>query len=148
MRISTRGQYGLRAMCRLVLLQRAGGSGPVSLRDIAEKEDISSQYLEQLFRGLRGAGLVESVRGAKGGYILARPPEEISVADILRAVEGPIAPVECVESDSVDACCDRKDYCMTREAWIRLRDSMVETLDSINLADLCKPGELGRGSTC
>lgn len=112
---------------------------PITLRDISDREQISMQYLEQLFRLLREAGLVESVRGAKGGYLIAKDPENITVGDILRAVEGPIAPVECVDQDADGECCERQDSCLTRQAWLKLRDSMVETLDSISLADLCAP---------
>lgn len=111
------------------------GRRPIPLRDISNKEGISLQYLEQLFRDLREAGLVESIRGAKGGYILARSPEEITVGDVVRAVEGPIAPVECLLEDA--GCCERRDVCLTRGAWERLRDSIEVTLDSITLADLC-----------
>lgn len=132
MRISTRGQYGLRAMCVMAM---SAGEGPLPLSDIARREGISLQYLGQLFRSLREAGLVESVRGTKGGYVLARSPDDITVGDVVRAVEGPIAPVECLIDDSEP--CERKDFCLTREAWARLRDSMETTLDSITLADLC-----------
>ena len=136
MRISTRGQYGLRAMCFLAM---NNSRAPTPLRDISEREGISMQYLEQLFRVLREAGLVESVRGAKGGYLLARDPSEISVGDVVRAVEGPIAPVECVDAGEDGECCERQHSCLTRQAWLRLRDSMVETLDSITLSELCSP---------
>lgn len=134
MRISTRGQYGLRAMCTLVLSSQ---EEPVALRDISRRENISLPYLEQIFTSLRRAGLVHSVRGVKGGYVLARRPHEITVGDILRAVEGPIAPVDCLREDRGD--CDRREHCVSRGAWRALQKSMIDTLDSITLACLCLP---------
>jgi Rrf2 family protein len=109
--------------------------GPVSLRQIAASEGISEQYLEQLFVELRRAKLVSGVRGASGGYLLARAPEEITIGDILRVVEGPIAPVECVREGGSD-CCGRASECVTRELWVELRDSMTKLLDSRTLAHL------------
>ncbi len=132
MRISAKGEYGVRAM---VILALVFYDGPVPLREIAERECISYQFLEQIFLPLRRAGLVTSVRGAKGGYILAKPPNEINVGDIIRALEGPIAPVECVAEGKADSC-SRGDICLTRGVWQRLRDSMSEVLDDITLADV------------
>lgn len=135
MRVSTRGQYGVRAMLRLGLLSREGQ--PVPLRLVSEEEGISLQYLEQLFLELKKAGLVRSVRGANGGYILARSPEKISVGEIVRVLEGPIAPVECV-LDSGEGICERASGCMTRDIWLRVRDSINSVLDNISLADVVK----------
>lgn len=132
MKVSAKGEYGVRAMAILALDFRAG---PIPLREIAEREGISYQFLEQIFLPLRRAGLIESVRGAKGGYVLARPPEEINVGDILRALEGPIAPVECVGEGNEDSC-GRSAACLTRGIWERLRDRMSEVLDDISLADV------------
>ena len=134
MRISTKGGYGIRAMYELAA---AHGQGPIPLKVVAEKQSLSENYLEQLMGTLRKAGLVRGVRGAKGGYVLALPPEAISVGDVIRALEGPIAPVSCVELDE-DAGCDRHASCPTRGLWERLRDSMIEVLDSTTLADLCR----------
>lgn len=133
MRLSTKGQYGVRAMLVLALHSQ---EAPVSLRQVAAMEDISEQYLEQIFVDLRKAKLVRSQRGAHGGYQLARPAEEINAGDILRAVEGPIAPVECVRHNATDKC-ERVNICVTRELWKRLRDSMSDVLDNTTLADLC-----------
>jgi Rrf2 family protein len=132
MKVSAKGEYGVRAMAILALEFRAG---PIPLREIAEREGISYQFLEQIFLPLRRTGLIESVRGAKGGYTLARPPNEIKVGDILRALEGPIAPVECVGEGNTDAC-GRSAACLTRGIWERLRDTMSEVLDDITLADV------------
>ena len=110
MKLTTRGEYGLRAILDLALRE---GEGPVSLKSIAERQDISDHYLEQLFSSLRKAGLVKSVRGAQGGYLLGKPAEEITVGDVIRVLDGPIAPVECVsEVDPED--CRRAKTCVTR----------------------------------
>ncbi len=132
MKISTRGQYGIRAMLELALNEQ---DGPVALKTIAEKQRISEPYLEQLIATLRKAGLVSSVRGALGGYQLTRDPAEIKIGDILRVLEGPIAPVECVIDDAEGNCLN-SGHCATQGLWKRLRDSMVEVLDSTTLADL------------
>lgn len=132
MKVSAKGENGVRAMTILALEFRAG---PVPLREIAAREGLSYQFLEQIFLPLRRAGLITSVRGAKGGYALARPPEEIKVGDVLRVLEGPIAPVECVGEGNADAC-GRVAACLTRGIWERLRDRMAEVLDDITLADV------------
>ncbi|HHV93246.1 MAG TPA: Rrf2 family transcriptional regulator [Firmicutes bacterium] len=148
MRISTKGGYGIRAMYELAM---AHGQGPVPLKVVAEKQALSEHYLEQLMGTLRKAGLVKGVRGAKGGYQLALPPEKISVGDVIRALEGPIAPVSCVDLDA-EAGCERHATCPTRGLWERLRDSMIQVLDSTTLADLCReapqnaaPKDSGKG---
>lgn len=134
MKLSARVEYGVRAMAVLALHDR---SGPLPLREIARSEEISFQFLEQIFPDLRKAGLVGSVRGARGGYYLARPPEQINVGDIVRAVEGPIAPVNClVENESREPCCHRGEACRTRHVWEKLRDRINEVLDSVYLDDL------------
>lgn len=132
MRLSTKGQYAVRAMLVLTMRQ---AEAPIALRRISELEDISAQYLEQIFVDLRKAKLVEGVRGASGGYRLARPADQITAGDILRAVEGPIAPVECVRHVHPEAC-ERANVCITRELWMRLRDSMSAVLDTTTLADM------------
>ncbi|HOB29253.1 MAG: Rrf2 family transcriptional regulator [Dethiobacteria bacterium] len=142
MKLSARVEYGVRAMAVLALHDC---SGPLSLREIARSEEISFQFLEQIFLDLRRAGLVESVRGARGGYYLARPPGEINVGDIVRALEGPIAPVNCLAGDqSREPCCHRGEACRTRHVWEKLRDRINEVLDSVFLDELIesKPGSL------
>ncbi|MBS4021624.1 MAG: Rrf2 family transcriptional regulator [Dethiobacter sp.] len=132
MKLSAKGEYGVRALVILALDYRAG---PVPLREIAERENISYQFLEQIFAPLRRAGLIESVRGAKGGYTLARAPEKIKVGDIVRTLEGPIAPVDCVVEGN-EGKCGRSDACLSRGIWEKLRDRMSEVLDEITLADV------------
>lgn len=134
MKLSTKARYGLRAM---VDLAQRHGSGPVPLREISERQEVSEQYLEQLFSILRKHGLVRSTRGLKGGYVLAKPPEQITVGEVIRALEGPIAPVDCVsEAEPLD--CSRASQCLTRLVWSRLRDSIAEVLDSLTLKEVCQ----------
>ncbi len=137
MRLSTRGHYGLKAMFDLA---NKYGSGPISLKTVAERQNLSDHYLEQLIAMLRKAGLVKSMRGAKGGYFLAREPSEIRVGDVIRALEGPIAPVHCV-SETDPGNCNEADYCITRTVWARVRDGIARVLDSITLADLCREAD-------
>lgn len=134
MRLSTHGRYGVRLMLSLAMNY---GQGPLPLKEIAKEQDISEHYLEQLIAPLRRAGIVISVRGARGGYELAKPPEEITVGDIVRVLEGPIVPVPCVE-EGLEEPCEKADKCVARLVWERLRDSITSVLDSITLADMCK----------
>lgn len=133
MRLSTRSEYGLRAMA--LLAARAAEGGPVPLRELASAEHISEQYLEQIFIDLRKAGFVQSVRGAKGGYYLTRRPEEIRVGSLLRVLEGDLAPYDCVREDT-ETDCDRVAHCVTRKVWLKLRDAMTEAMDRLTLADM------------
>lgn len=133
MKLSTRGEYGVRAMYDLAMHY---SQGPVSLKAVAERQGISEHYLEQLMGTLRKAGLVQSVRGALGGYELGRPPSEISVGDVIRVLEGPIAPVECVEEGS-SGLCRHNERCAAQRVWRRLTDSMTAVLDSFTLENLC-----------
>jgi Rrf2 family cysteine metabolism transcriptional repressor len=131
---STKGEYGVRLM---VQLGRHFGTGPASLAEIAAEEDLPRAYLEQLVVSLREAGLVTSTRGAHGGYELARPPETISMTDVLRALEGPIAPMMCATDDPEHATlCDRSSRCTVNVLWVRVRDAVAGALDSMTLADL------------
>lgn len=136
MRISTKGRYGLRALFDLAVHQGSKGNRPVSLREISERQRISEAYLEQLFAPLRHHGLVRSVRGAQGGYVLAQPASQITVADIIRALEGPVAPVDCVREDEGEIC-NYAENCVAHLVWLRLRDSINRTLESITLEDMC-----------
>ena len=130
MKISTRGRYGLRAMVDLAENQN---SKAIPIREISERQNISEQYLEQIFARLRKAGLVKSVRGAYGGYKLNHPPGEITVGEIIRTLEGSIAPVDCVGGDNE---CKLSEDCVTRGLWELLRDSIDNILASITLKDL------------
>jgi Rrf2 family protein len=120
----------------MVALAARYGAGPVSLAEIAAQEGISLSYLEQLVGPLRQAGLLESVRGAAGGYRLSREPAAITVGEVVRPLEE-IALVECVDAPDKEVCCERRDTCTTRLVWERLRDSIATALDSLTLADLC-----------
>jgi Rrf2 family protein len=111
------------------------GQGPISLKSIAERQGISEHYLEQLFSGLRKNGLVKSVRGAQGGYVLGREPEKICVGDIIRVLEGPIAPVNCVAEVDPEIC-QKAESCVTRIIWEKVRDSIAVVVDSVTLADM------------
>ncbi len=134
MKLSTKGRYGVRAMFDLAMRY---GSGPVSLRTIAERQGLSEHYLEQLIASLRKAGIVKSIRGAYGGYLLTREPKEITIGDIIRTLEGPIAPTECVSEDE-DFQCENTEDCVTRIIWERLKEKIDEVLDDITLDDLCQ----------
>ncbi len=133
MKVSTRGEYGVRAM---VALAHGFGNGPMSITEIARQSNVPPAYLEQLIAPLRRASLVESKRGARGGYILAREPELIRIGDIYRVMEGPVAPMDCVSEDLSDQTCPLIDGCETRPIWLKVRDSIIDALDSTTLADL------------
>ena len=132
MRLSTKGRYGMKAVLDLAL---HSNEGLISLKSIADRQELSENYLEQLFASLKKAGVVKSTRGSQGGYELGRAPNEISVGDILRALEGSLAPVECVE-DSEQPACEKSENCVTRLIWIKIRDSVNEVVDSISLEQL------------
>lgn len=121
----------------LVQLARRHGTGPVSLAELAADEDLPRAYLEQLVIPLREAGLVMSTRGARGGYALARPPVEITMAEALRALEGPLAPMICASEDPAEAhACLRAGACSVNSLWVRVRDAIGDALASMTLADL------------
>jgi Rrf2 family cysteine metabolism transcriptional repressor len=121
----------------MVQLGRRFGTGPASLADVAADEDLPRAYLEQLVMSLRDAGLVVSTRGAHGGYHLARPPNEIRMSEVLRALEGPIAPMFCATDDPEHGLiCDRSSRCTVNILWVRVRDAITGTLESMTLADL------------
>jgi len=112
-----------------------GERGPVILRDIARRQNISEKYLWQVINPLRSAGLVNSVRGAHGGYVLARPAEEITVRDIVSVLEGPVSVVACVTSPE---SCERSAACTAREAWSEIETKVNEAMRGISLKDLAK----------
>ena len=133
MRVSTRGEYGVRAM---VDLARHYGKGPRSLTDISSEEQLPLPYLEQLVKLLRDKGLIVSTRGAHGGYQLSRDPLDIRMSEVIRVLEGPIAPMICAADGAMELICDRLDCCSTKYLWARLRDVLVQTLDQMTLAEL------------
>ena len=136
MKLSTKGRYGLRALVDLALHER---KEPVSLSSIAKRQDISEGYLEQLMRKLKGAGVIESVRGVQGGYRLKKTPGEISVGEVLRALEGDVRPVDC--SGFLEGGCDRSDSCVTKYIWKKINDSVQSAVDGTTLLELLENGK-------
>lgn len=134
LKISTKGRYGLTIMMELAA---KFGEGPISLKSIAERNHLSEHYLEQLVAPLRNAGLVKSIRGAYGGYILSKEPEQITSGDIIRILEGPISPVDFTEEDDP----------AKRDLWLRIRDSIAEVLDSTTLADMISFQDAGKADS-
>jgi Rrf2 family transcriptional regulator, cysteine metabolism repressor len=130
MKVSTRTRYGIRAV---VELARQEGQNPLQLRVIGEREEISVKYLEQLMAVLKAAGLVRSVRGAKGGYVLARPADQIKMDEVYRCLEGPVVTVECIEDPEA---CKRVVDCAARDLWINVEKAIHEVLESTTLADI------------
>lgn len=132
MKLSTKGRYGLRALIDLALYSE---NEPVSIQSIAKRQNISESYLEQLVRKLKAADLVKSIRGAAGGYQLARPAQEISVGDVLRALEGNLDAVACAGS-SLEHGCEGADLCVTRYVWQRINESITQAVDTMNIEQL------------
>lgn len=133
MKLTTKGRYGLRAIIDLAV---HADDEAVALSQIAERQGISINYLEQLIARLRRSGIVHGIRGAQGGYLLARPAEEISVGDILRSLEGDLSPVDCYEINNTDIQCENSDLCVTKHVWKRISDSINGAVDGIMLSDL------------
>ena len=138
MKIGSKGHYGVRAM---VALARAYGAGPLPLSGIAAQEDLSSAYLEQLMIRLRRAGLVEGSRGAHGGYILVQDPSRVTVGQVMRALEGPVALLECASELDDPSCCEKESDCPSRLVWQKMKESIAQVMDSTTLADLCREGK-------
>ena len=131
MKISTKGSYALRLM--IDLAERSDGT-PVSLKEVAKRQNISEKYLEQIISVLNRAGFVRSIRGAQGGYLLKKEPKDYTVGMILRLTEGSLAPVACIEDDEV--ICERQNACVTIMVWKRINDAISGVVDSITLQDL------------
>jgi len=140
MKLSTRGRYGTRALLELATNQE---NGPVPLRDIAQRQQISLQYLEHLITPLIAGGLVRSIRGAKGGVSLFRPAEEIKLSEVIQLLEGSIAPAECISNPK---CCSRSDSCVTRDIWDEMGKAMSGVLESTTLQDLVERQKSKQGS--
>jgi Rrf2 family transcriptional regulator, cysteine metabolism repressor len=139
MMFSTKAEYGVRVMAHLA---KHDGERPISLATIADSEGLPLAYLEHLVQRLRKAGLVESRRGAHGGYTLAREAWDISMAEVVRALEGEIAPIECISADAngVLVCAREHDEpCPTKFLWTRVQGSIVRTLNEMTLDDLVQP---------
>jgi len=135
MKLSTRTRYGMRALLELALAHKAA---PLQIKVIAERQNISNKYLEQLVAMLKTAGLVRSVRGPHGGYLLAAPPQDIKLSDVFRTLEGPVLTVECVEYEN--ACPSHAD-CATRKLWIQMNDAILGVLENKTLQDLVAMAE-------
>jgi len=136
-RISTKGSYGLRAVLDIA---ENSGDRPVPLKDIAERQEISEGYLEQLLTSLRKAGIVKSIRGQYGGFVLAKSPRDITVGEIIRILEGPIAPMDCVQDGSY-ASCEQISSCVLRLVWLKLKEKIQDAVDSITIEDLAAEAE-------
>lgn len=132
MKISTKGRYAIRLMLDLALNDTGE---PISLKDVAKRQDISDKYLEQIISVLNRAGYVKSVRGAQGGYYLKKRPEDYTVGMILRLTEGSLAPVSCIdEEDEIN--CERQDSCVTVILWKKINDAISDVVDHTTLQDL------------
>lgn len=131
LKVSTKGRYGLRALIDLAMNR---SDRPVLLADIARRQRVSKRYLERLFTQLRSRGIIRSVRGAAGGYLLDKNPAEIKISEIIEALEGPIKPVECVVNRKA---CGRLAQCVTHDLWSELGEVVKKALENITLEDLC-----------
>jgi Rrf2 family cysteine metabolism transcriptional repressor len=129
MKLSTKGRYGVKAMVDLAINY---GEQPVSIKNISQRQNISEYYLEQLFSSLKKAKLIKSIRGAQGGYILNRAPEEITIQDVINVLEGPIEVSNCLE----DSACNNIDCCATRLLWKKIKDSIDSVTSTITLKDI------------
>ncbi|MGQ9611174.1 MAG: RrF2 family transcriptional regulator [bacterium] len=132
MKLSTKGRYGARLMMDLALHY---GNGPIALKDIAERQEISEKYLWQLIVPLKIAGLINATRGPQGGYALSKKPSEITLKDIINILDGPLCIVDCVDKPEI---CKRSESCVTRNIWAEVTDKISEILGSITLEDMIK----------
>jgi Rrf2 family cysteine metabolism transcriptional repressor len=140
MKISTKIRYGTRAM---VELASHYGEGPIELKEVATRENISLKYLEQVIIPLRSAGLVKSVRGSKGGYSLARPPSEICLNDLVEILEGPVHLVECLRDPKT---CQRSSFCVSRDIWEEVSDGINRIFHSVTLEEMVNRKKKKEGS--
>lgn len=132
MKLSTKGKYGVRAVFEVA---RHYGKGPITIKEISDRQGISISYLEQILHKLGKAGLIESVRGPAGGYLLARKPAELTIGDIVRVLEGPIALSHCLEPGESGEC-NQADDCVAKMVWAKVGAKIEEALDSISFHDL------------
>ena len=133
MRFSAKAEYGVKAILELATQT---GSDPVQVRNIAKKQGLPVRFLEQVMNALKKGGLVESVRGAQGGYLLNRSPKEISLGDVLKAIDGQMTEMRCI-SDRKQPKCDDAGNCVVQDVWSEVKQSFVGILNSITLQDLC-----------
>ena len=135
MKLSQRGEYALRA---LLVMGMNHGPGVIRIKDIAQQQNIPRRFLEQILNDLKSAGFVQSKRGVAGGYRLQRGPDQISLADIIRHLEGPLAPVGCVSVNYYQRCsCPNEDKCAIRSVMQEVRDAIVGVLEGVSVAHLC-----------
>lgn len=130
MRVSTRARYGVRVMLELALNY---GNGPLRVSEIARRQGLSAKYIEQLIASLKGAGLVNAVRGVHGGYTLARPPAKISVLEVFERLEGGLSQLECRNCPGL---CSRDKACVARDVWAKLRRAASGALEAVNLEEM------------
>ena len=130
MKLSTKGRYGLRAMVDIAVYSQ---DSPVP---ITERQNISVRYLEQLLPKLKKAGIIKSIRGAQGGYMLDKDPKDISAGDILRTLEGDLTPIDCAAFTGDTSTCSGTKFCVTKTVWKRINDSVQQAVDSITLQEL------------
>ena len=131
MKISTKGRYALRLMIDIATNDTGN---PICIKDVAERQNLSDKYLEQIISVLNKAGFVKSIRGPQGGYLLKKKPEEYTVGMILRLIEGSVAPVSCVEEN--ESICERQDGCVTYILWKKISDAINGVVDTVTLKDL------------
>jgi Rrf2 family protein len=133
--LSTKGRYGLKAIMDVALYS---GEAPVSIHSIAQRQDVSERYLEQIISRLKKAGLVTSARGVSGGYQLAKPADEISVGEVLLALEGDLSPVDCNGMGGENGGCEKAESCLTKYVWQQIDDSIMKTVNEIYLGELIR----------
>ena len=138
MKLSVRGEYALRALIVLGLDTR-GPDSVVRTQEISERQNIPKRFLEQILNDLKSAGIVESRRGVAGGFRLKRPPAEVTLAEVIRHIEGPLAPVSCVSERFYEKCsCPDESKCGIRSVMKEVRDAIVKILETVTLAQLCE----------
>ena len=133
LKVSTRARYGVRALADIAGQK---SEGPVQLKDIAWRQEISVKYLEQIFAQLRAAGLVRGLRGPRGGYLLAKPPQSMTIREVVEVLDGSLSLVDCV--DDKDAC-KRSKGCSARALWTQISDGLRQSLSSFSIADMDMP---------
>ncbi len=138
MKLSSRSRYGFRAILELAVEY---GNGPLQIKTIAQREDISNKYLEQLVAMLKASGLVRSIRGPKGGYELTRPPSDVKLSQVFTTLEGPVVAVECLEHPEF---CPRCTECVTRDVWAQMQAAIMGVLESMTLQDLVDKTKQGQ----
>jgi len=142
MRLSTKGEYASRAMLELSL---RSADGPLHIREISTAQDIPARFLEQILLLLKRAGYLRSKKGPSGGYYLAKPPSKISVAEVIRVMDGPLAPIDCV-SVTAHEVCPREEFCGLRGLWKETRDAVARILEKTTFADLAERTRAARKS--